>query len=190
MNFQRTSPANGPRILCIGMPVRDMVFRVNDLPARGMKTRATHFNELSGGNALNAGVAIARLGGRVLMSGPMGDAGEKASAYIFDDLAKEGIDGSGIVRMPGLVTPISNIMIDPSGERTIVTYRDPALWKVKLPDTDTLLDGCDALLTENLSGIMQLFDQILKNSLMSGCCNIEVTDERDTTEPEHAGSFT
>jgi len=149
MNFHRTSPANGPRILCIGMPVRDMIFRVSDLPARGMKERATHFSELSGGNALNAAVAISRLGGRVLMSGPMGDAGEKASAYIFDDLAKEGIDGSHIVRMPGLVTPISNMMIDPGGERTIVTYRDPALWKVTLPDADKLLDSCDALLTES-----------------------------------------
>jgi sugar/nucleoside kinase (ribokinase family) len=51
--------------------------------------------------------------------------------------------------MPGLVTPISNIMIDPSGERTIVTFRDPELWKVQLPDTDRLLEDCSAILTEN-----------------------------------------
>jgi len=53
------------------------------------------------------------------------------------------------VHMPNLVTPISNIMIDPSGERTIVTFRDPELWKVKLPDTDELLADCSAILTEN-----------------------------------------
>jgi len=47
------------------------------------------------------------------------------------------------------VTPISNIMIDPSGERTIVTFRDPELWKVRLPDTDQLLKDCSAILTEN-----------------------------------------
>jgi sulfofructose kinase len=51
--------------------------------------------------------------------------------------------------MPGLVTPISNIMIDPSGERTIVTFRDPELWKVHLPDADELLEDCDAILTES-----------------------------------------
>jgi sugar/nucleoside kinase (ribokinase family) len=51
--------------------------------------------------------------------------------------------------MPGLVTPISNIMIDPSGERTIVTFRDPELWKVRLPDADKLLEDCSAILTEN-----------------------------------------
>lgn len=148
-NRHGSAPHRPPRILCIGMPVRDMIFRVNDLPARGTKKRATHFSELSGGNAFNAGVAIARLGGRVLMSGPLGETGEKAGTHILEDLAREGIDGSGMVRMPGLVTPISNIMIDPSGERTIVTYRDPALWKVKLPDSDRLLEDCDAILTEN-----------------------------------------
>jgi sugar/nucleoside kinase (ribokinase family) len=51
--------------------------------------------------------------------------------------------------MPGLVTPISNIMIDPSGERTIVTFRDTELWKVRLPRADTLLEDCDAILTES-----------------------------------------
>ena len=43
--------------------------------------------------------------------------------------------------MPGLVTPISAVMIDPSGERTIVTFRDPELWKVQLPDTDDAAGG-------------------------------------------------
>ena len=137
------------RILCIGMPVRDLTFRVRDLPVRGGKMRADHFDELAGGNALNAAVGIARLGGGVTFSGPMGDISEKPDKYIFDRLDAEGIDHSGIVHMPGIVTPISNIMIDPSGERTIVTFRDPGLWKVTLPDPDTLLNGIDAVLTEN-----------------------------------------
>jgi sulfofructose kinase len=90
-----------------------------------------------------------RLGGRASICGPMGDARETTSRYIFDKLAHEGIDTRHIVHMPGLVTPISNIMIDPSGERTIVTFRDPELWKVELPEADTLLQDCDAILTES-----------------------------------------
>ena len=39
----------------------------------------------------------------------------------IDKLAHEGIETEHIVHMAGLVTPISAIMIDPSGERTIVT---------------------------------------------------------------------
>ena len=136
------------RILCIGMPVRDLIYRIKALPERGEKVRAEHFVELAGGNALNASIGIARLGGRVLFSGPTGDAAETTSAYIFEQVAKEGI-AANVVHVPGTVTPISNVMIDPSGERTVVTFRDPNLWNVTLPDTGTLLDGCDAVLTEN-----------------------------------------
>src|ERR1700704_1643486 len=149
MNFHAAPPKARPRILCIGMPVRDLTFRVQELPARGFKVNASHFDEICGGNALNAAIGIVRLGGRASICGPIGDARETSSRYIFEKLAHEGIDTKHIVHMPGLVTPISNIMIDPSGERTIVTFRDPELWKVHLPDTDTLLRDCDAILTEN-----------------------------------------
>jgi sugar/nucleoside kinase (ribokinase family) len=148
MNFH-TAPNNPPRILCIGMPVRDLTFRVPGLPARGSKENATHFDEICGGNALNGAIGIARLGGRASICGPMGDARETTSRYIFEKMAEEGIETKHIVHMPGLVTPISNIMIDPSGERTIVTFRDPELWKVHLPDADTLLADCAAILTES-----------------------------------------
>jgi sulfofructose kinase len=148
MNFH-AAPNNPPRILCIGMPVRDLTFRVPGLPARGSKENATHFDEICGGNALNGAIGIARLGGRASICGPMGDARETTSRYIFEKMAEEGIETKHIVHMPGLVTPISNIMIDPSGERTIVTFRDPELWKVHLPDADTLLADCAAILTES-----------------------------------------
>jgi sulfofructose kinase len=149
MNFQAKAPRIPPRILCIGMPVRDLTFRVPGLPARGSKEHASHFEEICGGNALNGAIGIVRLGGCASICGPMGDARETSSRYIFEQMAHEGIDTRHIVHMPGLVTPISNIMIDPSGERTIVTFRDPELWKVKLPPIDELLKDCDAILTES-----------------------------------------
>src|SRR6202165_5343644 len=144
MNFHAAAPKTPPRTLCIGMPVRDLTFRIQELPERGFKVNASHFEEICGGNALNAAIGIARLGGRASICGPMGDARETSAK-----LAHEGIETRHIVHMPGLVTPISNIMIDPSGERTIVTFRDPELWKVHLPDTDSLLEDCDAILTES-----------------------------------------
>jgi sulfofructose kinase len=149
MNFHDAAPKIPPRILCIGMPVRDLTFRIQELPARGFKVNASHFDEISGGNALNAAIGIVRLGGRASICGPMGDARETSSRTIFDQLKHEGIETRHIVHMPGLVTPISNIMIDPSGERTAVTFRDPELWKVRLPNPDKLLQDCAAILTEN-----------------------------------------
>src|SRR6266404_341382 len=149
MNFHAAAPKIAPRILCVGMPARDLTFRVGGVPARGSKENATHFEEICGGNALNAAIGIVRLGGRATICGPMGDARETSAKYIFEKLAHEGIETKHIVHMPGLVTPISNIMIDPSGERTIVTFRDPELWKVQLPDAGALLDDCAAILTES-----------------------------------------
>ena len=149
MNFHASAPKIPPRILCIGMPVRDLTFRIEQLPERGSKIGASHFDEIAGGNALNAAIGIVRLGGRASICGPMGDIRETSSRYIFDELAHEGIDTRHIVHMPGLVTSISNILIDPSGERTAVTFRDPELWKVRLPYADTLLEDCSAVLTES-----------------------------------------
>src|SRR5580700_9775665 len=106
MNFQAGAPKIAPRILCIGIPVRDLTFRVAGVPARGSKENATHFDEICGGNALNAAIGIVRLGGRASICGPMGDSRETSSRFIFEQMAHEGIDTRHIVHMPGLVTPI------------------------------------------------------------------------------------
>lgn len=149
VNVREQAPKLAPRILCIGQPVRDLTFRVPDLPARGSKANADHFEQICGGNSLNAAIGIVRLGGRAALCGPMGDISETASRYIFEQMASEGIDTSHIVHMPGAVTPISAIMIDSTGERTAITYRDPKLWDVKLPPAGTLLKDCAAVLTES-----------------------------------------
>ena len=149
MNFQAKAPKIPPRILCIGIPVRDLIFHTPGVPGRGSKENATGFDEICGGNALNAAIGIVRLGGRASICGPMGDAKETSSRFIFEQMAHEGIETKHLIHMPGLVTPISAVMIDPSGERTIITFRDPKLWHVKLPDFDALLDDCQAILTES-----------------------------------------
>src|SRR6187200_86052 len=149
MNSPDKAPNKPPRILCVGIPVRDLTFHTPGVPGRGSKENATAFDEICGGNALNGAIGIVRLGGRASICGPMGDVRETSSRFIFDQMAHEGIDTTHLIHMPGLVTPISAVMIDTSGERTIVTFRDPELWKVKLPDANTLLDDCQAILTES-----------------------------------------
>lgn len=141
-----------PRILCIGIPVRDLTFRVEAVPERGSKANASHLAEICGGNALNAAIAMARLGGRVAFAGPMGDARETSSSFILDRMAAEGIDIRHIVRMPDAATPVSAIIIDATGERTLTIFRDPALWTVKLSDADELLADCQAVLVESRCG--------------------------------------
>jgi sugar/nucleoside kinase (ribokinase family) len=149
MSPAHTGSPKPPRILCIGIPVRDLTFRIAQLPAHGSKEHASHFEEICGGNALNAAVGIVRLGGRAALTGPIGDAAESSHRYLLEQLASERIAHDNLVHMQGLVTPVSTVMVDPSGERTIVTFRDPALWQVRLPDADRLLRDCDAILIES-----------------------------------------
>jgi sugar/nucleoside kinase (ribokinase family) len=61
-----------PRILCAGVIGLDEVFRVEELPRPDGKVQAHGFFVVNGGCAANAAVAIARLGGRALLAGPMG----------------------------------------------------------------------------------------------------------------------
>src|SRR5258708_35911877 len=113
MNVHDAAPKIPPRSLCIGMPVRDLTFRVPGLPARGSKENASYFDEICGGDALNGAIGIVRLGGRASGSGPMADAREPASRYIFQYLAPECVNTNHILPMPGLAAPISNLMAGP-----------------------------------------------------------------------------
>src|SRR4051794_41912151 len=91
MNFHDAAPKIPPGILCIGMPVRDLTFRIQELPLRGFKVNASHFEEIAGGNALNAAIGIVRLGGRASICRPMGDQRGGSSPPIFERLAHEGL---------------------------------------------------------------------------------------------------
>ena len=96
---------------------------------------------------MNAAIGIDRLGGKASLTGPMGDAGESSSRYIFEDLAKEGIETGTSCICPDWSRRFPQIMMDPSGERTIVTFRDPELWKVPCPRLTICCEDCDAILT-------------------------------------------
>jgi len=64
--------ARAPTILCAGIILLDEVFRVERFPPAGAKIRAQDFFVVNGGCAANAAVAIARLGGRAMLAGPLG----------------------------------------------------------------------------------------------------------------------
>ena len=60
MNSHDSAAYTPPRILCIGMPVRDLTFNVQAVPGRGQKFNADRFAQICGGNALNAAIGISR----------------------------------------------------------------------------------------------------------------------------------
>ncbi|MGC2592837.1 MAG: PfkB family carbohydrate kinase, partial [Xanthobacteraceae bacterium] len=98
MSFaERAARRSGaPRILCAGIIVLDEVFRVDEFPQPDGKVQANGFFVVNGGCAANAAVAIARLGGRAALAGPMGGpAGEDDNGdRVLKALTREKVDCS------------------------------------------------------------------------------------------------
>ena len=141
----------GPMVLCAGIAVQDLVFRVEHFPLPGRKIQAQDFVIVGGGCAANAAVAIARLGGSARYAGPLGGpaGSEPLSDRLLADLAHEGVTAEGIVRVNGATAPVSAIFIDGTGEKMIATRRDPRLATARVADPDGLVADIAALLVDN-----------------------------------------
>jgi sulfofructose kinase len=140
-----------PAILCAGIIVLDEVFQVASFPPPDGKVQAEGFFVVNGGCAANAAVAIARLGGRAALAGPLGGpAGEDSNGdRVLAALAREGVDCAGCQRIAGLATALSAIFIDARGDRMIVTYRDDRVATAVPADPTRLVARADAVLADN-----------------------------------------
>lgn len=138
-----------PKVLSAGIAVQDIVMRVEHFPAPGTKIAASEFIITGGGCAANAAVAIARLKGRVAFAGPLGGSHDHVSERILSDLAKEGVDCSGVARADGGSASVSLILLDATGEKTIATLRGVNLGDMLPEDPDKLVADADAVLIDN-----------------------------------------
>ena len=135
------------RILCAGIVVLDELFRVKDFPPPDGKVEANAHVTIGGGNAANAAITIARLGGQASYAGPVGD--DAAGDRILANLARENVDTAGCVRVPGTASPVSAIFVNDYGERSIVTHRGAQLSATRPLDSDALVSAVDGVLIDN-----------------------------------------
>jgi sugar/nucleoside kinase (ribokinase family) len=136
-------------VLCAGIAVQDIVLRVPQFPPPGGKAMADDFVIVSGGCAVNAAIAVARLDGRAHYAGPLGDDSDPVSNQLMAELAREGVGTAGVVRVSGARAPVSGIMIDAAGERMIATYRDRRIEAARPADPDALVANVTVLLADN-----------------------------------------
>ena len=135
-------------VTCVGLAVLDLVFGVATRPERGRKAFADSMTLVGGGPAANAAVAVARLDGDARFLGRLGN--DVIGDLIIDDFAKWGVDASGVHRIQAAPSPVSSIVVEADGERTIVNHSDPSLFA---PDDGIVaadLMGSDAVLGDLL----------------------------------------
>lgn len=116
-------------IICLGIAVRDLVFRVPALPTQPGKLTARDLAPRGGGMAATAAVAAAALGGEVAYWGRLGDdaAGRELRAELESCGVKVQAEGA-----TGTQTPTSAVLVADSGERMLAVYPgrldDSAAW--------------------------------------------------------------
>ena len=111
-------------IVGIGVNTVDLLAVVGDFPAPNSKHQLRSFTELPGGETATALSACARLGWRARYVGRFGrdEHGRTAQSA----LAKCGVDISACDTVPA-AQPVSVIVVDNQGRRTVLWNRDPAL---------------------------------------------------------------
>jgi ribokinase len=110
--------AQRPRVTVLGSLNTDISLPVPHLPAPGetvLAAAAATFG--AGGKGANQAVAAARLGAAVRMAGCLGD--DEFGARLRAGLTAEGVDVAGLRAIPGAVSGLALITVDPAGENSI-----------------------------------------------------------------------
>jgi len=119
------APDPRPLVVCLGSVVMDHTFYVDDVVQPPSKNRARSYTIGAGGLAANASIAVARLGGNCIFWGRVGD--DLNGRPLLSALAEQGVDVSHCRLAPGGRTPVSAVLVDPVGERSIYSYRGDQL---------------------------------------------------------------
>ena len=118
-------PAGSP-VLGIGESSLDHVLEVASFPSAGAKVEATGARDLPGGQVATAMRACARLGLAAKLVTAVGE--DPGAEAVLAPLRADGVDLDAVRRIPGARTRFAVILVEPvSGERTILSHRDPGL---------------------------------------------------------------
>ncbi len=103
----------------------DHTFQVDDVVQPPSKNRARNYSLGAGGLAANASIAVSRLGGNCVFWGRVGD--DLNGRPLLAALSEQGVDVSQCHIAAGGRTPVSAVLVDPVGERSIYSYRGEGL---------------------------------------------------------------
>ena len=132
------------RAVVVGSLVIDLTFRVPIWPRPGEVVPATSFDIYRGGKGYNQAVALARLGAFVTMLGAVGN--DEYGAQIVDALTREGVDASGVSRVPGVYTTLAVPLVMPDGDVGFV--QAPGANRMYAPSLLPALPPCDVVLLQ------------------------------------------
>jgi len=131
----------------------------------GAKADVNNITFSTGGGATNASVTFARQGLEAEFMGAIGH--DPAGQAVLDDLDAEGVDTRHIAYTDAYHTGYSVLLLAPSGERTILTYRG-ASTHYREKDFDMQASSANWLYVSSLAGNMKLLDSIFEQAKKQG----------------------
>jgi len=168
-----------PKIVAIGAGVQDVFLSHSDefKPVvenpeesfmkleMGAKADVNNINFTTGGGATNAAVTFARQGLRSQFMGTVGH--DPAGLAVLSDLDQENVDTSMVSYSDKYNTGYSVLLLAPSGERTILTYRGAS---THYDANNFDLKDCDAdwLYVSSMAGSMEALDKIFTQAKKLG----------------------
>ena len=102
------------RVICTGLAFLDHVFYLQEIPKNPIKSFASSYQIVGGGNAATAAVAISRAGGQAIFCGSLGD--DLNGDIILSELKEFGVDVDDVNRLNDLNSSVSTVLIDKIGE--------------------------------------------------------------------------
>lgn len=160
-----------PKILAIGAAVQDVFLSHSDefkpvtekphetfmhLPL-GSKADVNNITFSTGGGATNAAVTFGRQGIQAEFMGTLGH--DPAGLAVLDDLDNEGVDTRHVSYSSRYHTGYSVLLLAPSGERTILTYRG-ASTHYDAKNFDLSKSDADWVYVSSMAGSMEALDKI------------------------------
>ena len=133
-------------VTCVGISVHDMVFSLGGTLNLGAKNLATGIHTVGGGPAANAAVTVTALGGTAQLVSKIGT--DAIGDAMVRDLESFGVDVSRVRRVAEAPSSVSGVIVDKSGDRTIVNHTDDRLIDASAAVTADDLAGSDAVLVD------------------------------------------
>lgn len=116
----------GQRVVAVGDADMDIFLRVPHRPEADEKIRALAHHQCPGGMVANFAAALATLGTPCSFMGVVGD--DPFGRASLADLERRGVDTSPTRIKPGWQTYYCTILLDPSGEKALVTAITDAMF--------------------------------------------------------------
>lgn len=136
-----SNPAPLMTAVVVGSVNVDLVLRSATLPAPGETVLARSLVRIPGGKGGNQAVALSRLGVRTSIIGCVGD--DVDGQWSRMQLAREGVDTSGLISEPSASTGVAVVALDDKGENQILVVPG-----ANYSNPDVFIDAPDVVLAQ------------------------------------------